>query len=66
MADENNRSVNRVIPWIEWCERRGLSPSTGFRIRKKGLGPRITQLSERRIGVTEDDDRAWLESRATT
>jgi predicted DNA-binding transcriptional regulator AlpA len=30
---------------------------------RKGVGPRLVQLSERRVGVHEDDYREWVEAR---
>jgi predicted DNA-binding transcriptional regulator AlpA len=56
-------SMSKVMSWREWLAKNNLSYSTGWRLRQNGDGPKITKLSERRIGVTEEDDRAWLESR---
>jgi hypothetical protein len=53
----------RVFTFKQWCEKNGLSDRNGRRILKNGDGPKITQLSERRIGVREDHDLEWLESR---
>jgi hypothetical protein len=33
-------------------------------LRKAGKGPVFTQISDRRIGVTVRNNRAWQESRA--
>jgi hypothetical protein len=30
-------------------------------MRRKGLGPKLTHLTERRLGVTVRHDREWLE-----
>ena len=53
----------RVIPWRVWCKDKGISVDTGRRLRAAGKGPRIVQISERRIGVTVRDDAEWVEAR---
>jgi hypothetical protein len=53
----------RVYTFTQWCEKNGLTERTGRRILASGDGPKITQLSERRIGIREDHDLAWLDSR---
>jgi len=55
--------MSKVMSWDEWLAKYSLSRSTGWRLRQTGDGPRITKLSERRIGVADEDDRAWFESR---
>ena len=59
-ADGNHR----VLAFAEWCELNGFSPATGRRIIKGGTGPVVTQLSQRRFGVTIGNNRAWQASRA--
>jgi hypothetical protein len=54
----------RVLSFRQWCELNGLSPATGRRILAGANGPVVTQLSERRIGVTIAANRHWQESRA--
>ena len=44
----------------EWCERSGFSAVTGWRFMKSGNGPKLTQLSARRIGISEDHYAEWL------
>jgi hypothetical protein len=53
--------VIRVIPWLEWCELRGLSLSTAERLARAGK-VRVTYLSERRKGVRTDHDQEYLDS----
>jgi hypothetical protein len=53
-GDDEVRSVK------EWCRTANFSPATGRRQIKAGNGPTITRLSERRIGVTGRNYRAWL------
>ena len=53
-----------VLPFDIWCRLNNLSPRTGRRILASGNGPRVTQLSSNRIGITYADNRAWQESRA--
>jgi predicted DNA-binding transcriptional regulator AlpA len=53
----------KVMSWSQWLAKNNLSQTTGWRLRKNGQGPRIVKLSERRLGVTAEDDAAWLASR---
>jgi hypothetical protein len=53
--------VIRVIPWLEWCELRGLSLSTAERLMRAGK-VKVTFLSERRKGVRTDHDQEYLDS----
>jgi predicted DNA-binding transcriptional regulator AlpA len=39
----------------------GISAATLRRLIKAGIGPRVTQISERRRGVTDADRQVWLE-----
>jgi hypothetical protein len=55
---------HRVLSFRDWCELNSISLSTGRRILASGNGPEVTQLSPRRIGITNANNRAWLESRA--
>jgi predicted site-specific integrase-resolvase len=54
----------RVMTIREWCEVNGFSWDTGRRLRRAGKGPTITQLSDRRIGVTIADNRRWQQGRS--
>jgi hypothetical protein len=51
----------RVIPWLQWCDLRGFSLSTGERLARAGK-VKVTYLSPRRKGVREDHDREYLDS----
>jgi hypothetical protein len=53
--------VIRVIPWLEWCELRGLSLSTAERLARAGK-VKVTHLSARRKGVRTDHDQEYLDS----
>jgi hypothetical protein len=54
----------QVLPFDVWCQLNNLSLRTGRRVLASGNGPRVTQLSANRIGITYADNRAWQESRA--
>jgi hypothetical protein len=53
----------RVLSIAQWCKLNGFSFDTGKRLRKAGKGPVFTQISDRRIGVTVANNRAWQRSR---
>jgi hypothetical protein len=53
----------RVMTIPQWCEINGFSIWTAQRLIKAGKGPKITQISDRRIGVTVANNRAWQKSR---
>jgi hypothetical protein len=57
---------HRVMTLAEWRKLRNVSPSGERRMRKKGLGPKLTHLTERRLGVTVRDDREWIERGGAT
>ena len=54
----------QILSFKTWCLINDLSPRTGRRILASDNGPRITQISARRIGVTYGDNRVWQEFRA--
>jgi predicted site-specific integrase-resolvase len=62
---ERDRAVDdqRVLTIAQWCEVNGFSLDTGRRLIKAGKGPVITQISDRRIGVTVGNNRRWQQSR---
>jgi predicted site-specific integrase-resolvase len=62
---ERDRALDdmRVMTLRQWCEVNGFSWHTGLRLIKAGKGPKITQISDRRIGVTVANNRAWQKSR---
>jgi len=55
---------DRVLTFNEWCALNGIGKRTGRRILTSGGGPVVTQLPERRIGITVGNNRRWQESRA--
>jgi predicted DNA-binding transcriptional regulator AlpA len=55
---------DRVLTFRMWCAVNEFSLATGRRIMKRGEGPRVLQLSPRRIGIRESDNAAWQASRA--
>jgi hypothetical protein len=54
---------DQVLDFGQWCRLNAVSPRTGRRILASGSGPRVTQLSEKRIGVTIRANREWQQSR---
>ena len=62
--DRAHPDDHRVLSFRQWCELNGISMSTERRIIAAGVGPVITQLSPRMIGVTVANNHAWVESRA--
>jgi hypothetical protein len=63
---ERDRALDddRIMPFKVWCEVNDFSESTGRRLRKAGRGPKFVQTSDRRIGVTVAENRAWQQARA--
>ena len=55
---------DKVLTFAEWCKLNGVSKRTGGRIIRGGNGPVVTQLSDRRIGITVGNNRRWQEARA--
>ena len=55
---------DQVLTFNEWCALNGIGKRTGRRILTSGSGPVVTQLSERRIGITVGNNRRWQEARA--
>jgi hypothetical protein len=53
-----------VLTFSEWCSLSGFSLRVGRYVIKRGDGPTITKLSDRRIGVSRKHHREWLEKRA--
>ena len=54
---------DRVLTFRMWCAVNEFSLATGWRIMKRGEGPRVLQLSTRRIGIRESGNAAWQASR---
>lgn len=59
---EQEPNPHRVMSFHDWCYLNGISIATGRRILKSGKGPRVTQLSPRRIGITVANNSAWQET----
>jgi predicted DNA-binding transcriptional regulator AlpA len=59
----DSHDLDRVISVKDWSKRIGVSPKTGWRLVWKNKGPKITRLSENRIGIRERDHVAWLDAR---
>jgi hypothetical protein len=62
---ERDRAVDdqRVLTISQWCVVNNFSIDTGRRLIKAGKGPVITQISDRRIGITAGNNRKWQQSR---
>jgi hypothetical protein len=58
------REHNPIVVYTvqQWCDLRGFSIATGRRIIAAGK-VKVTRLSERRIGIRSDHDRAYLDAR---
>jgi hypothetical protein len=54
---------DEVLTFRQWCRINALSERAGRRIIGAPGGPVVTQLSERRIGITRGNNRAWQKSR---
>jgi hypothetical protein len=54
----------QVLNFRQWCGLNGFSPRTGHRILASGDGPTVTQLSDKRFGVTVANNRAWQARRS--
>jgi hypothetical protein len=54
----------QVLSFAQWCALNGFSPRTGRRLLASGNGPIVTQLSEKRMGITVRNNRRWQEARA--
>ena len=65
---ECNRAFDdqRVMTKRQCAEVNGISIWTLERLLKAGKGPVITQTSDRRIGITVANNRAWQQSRERT
>jgi predicted DNA-binding transcriptional regulator AlpA len=54
---------DKVLSFGQWCAVNGFSKTTGWRLLRAGKGPRVLQLSPRRIGIKESDNAAWQAGR---
>jgi len=55
---------DKVLTFAEWCALNNIGQRSGRRIIGSGNGPVVTQLSERRIGITVGNNRRWQAARA--
>lgn len=62
-GDATHRRSRRIMSFQEWCKLNSLSPRTGRKVIQSGDGPKVTQLSDRRIGVRVDHNDEWQERR---
>lgn len=53
----------KVLTLREWANLNSLSFQTAKRMFAEGRGPRVVQLSHRRVGVRVIDNRLWQEAR---
>jgi predicted DNA-binding transcriptional regulator AlpA len=71
MLDSNKRQrplaseyrSRRILTLQQWAELNSLSYFTAKRLIAKGDGPKVTQLSQRRIGIREDHNDEWQAAR---
>jgi predicted DNA-binding transcriptional regulator AlpA len=63
--DERERALDdaRVLTIPQFAEVCGFSIWTAQRLLKAGRGPRLTQISDRRVGVTLGNLRRWQQAR---
>lgn len=52
----------RFVTIKNWCQMCGISEITGYRMLRKGQGPKVTQLSPGRIAIRWDHLHQWLEA----
>jgi hypothetical protein len=62
LQKRDEHAPDRVRSFAQWCEINALSPATGRRIIASGKGPKVLQLSARRIGIRDSDNLAWQNS----
>ncbi|TWB22151.1 AlpA family transcriptional regulator [Nitrospirillum amazonense] len=58
--------TKRINSMKDVAERTGISVRTLYRYIADGTGPATVVLSNRRVGVLEDDYTAWIMSRRRT
>jgi hypothetical protein len=56
--ESSHRQSQRILSFKQWCALNNISEATGRRIIRAGK-VRVTQLSERRIGIGENDNAAF-------
>jgi hypothetical protein len=60
--DDHHDDDAQVLTFLEWCRLNRISPRTGRRIIAAG-GVIVTQLSERRIGITRGNNARFQRER---
>jgi hypothetical protein len=64
VLEQHSAEGDKVLTFAEWCALNKIGQRTGRRIIRSGNGPVVTQLSERRIGITVGNNRRWQAARA--
>jgi predicted DNA-binding transcriptional regulator AlpA len=54
---------DRVLSLTEWAKLAGISPRTARDVIARGDGPKVVQLSHKRLGIPVCDHREWLAAR---
>jgi hypothetical protein len=54
-AKNRTEKSQRILSFKHWCELNNISQATGRRLIRAGK-VRVSQLSDRRIGIAEDDN----------
>jgi hypothetical protein len=63
-ADQRLPDDDEVLTFAEWCRLNKVSPRTGRRILASPNSPIVTQLSDKRFGITRGNNRRWQAARA--
>jgi len=58
------QNPNMVLTFKQWCALNTFSISTGKQILRDGEGPKVIQLTDKRIGIRIGDNADWQEARA--
>jgi len=58
-----DRQPNRVLTLRQWAKLNSIGYRTACRLLASGQGPRVIQLTERRIGIRESDNDKWQQAR---
>lgn len=52
--------ISETMPFRHWCRAKGFSVSTGYEIKKSGMGPELLEVpGVRGARVTPEADAAW-------
>jgi predicted DNA-binding transcriptional regulator AlpA len=55
--------VDRIFTLDEFAKLNSLSAMTLYRVIRRGDGPKVVQLSPRRLGIRESDGAKWQAAR---